>query len=205
MAVTLGSGLLKGLRIGLLGGSFNPAHDAHRHISLVALRHLNLHQVWWLVSPQNPLKSERGMAPFEQRMQSARDMAQHPAIRVTDMETQLGTRYTADTVRALTRRAPATHFVWLMGADNLLSFPRWHQWTRLMHSVPVAVIARPGYSLKARLSHAATRYAHSQYCVEAAAHLPGAKPPAWVFIEDQPNTLSSTRLRQELGAQWHTD
>lgn len=199
----LGSGLLGGLRIGLLGGSFNPAHEGHRHISLVALRRLGLHQVWWLVSPQNPLKPEQGMAPFADRMRSAQAMARHPSIHVSDIETQLGTRYTADTIRQLTNRAPATRFVWLMGADNLVSFPKWHRWTTIMETVPVAVIARPGYSLKARLSPAANRYAERQIPVEQAAQLADAIAPAWVFIEDQPTSTSSTQIRRQIGAAWH--
>jgi len=199
----LGSGLLGGLRIGLLGGSFNPAHDGHRHISLVALRRLGLHQVWWLVSPQNPLKPEQGMAPLASRMKSAQATARHPAIHISDIETQLGTRYTADTIRQLTTRAPAARFVWLMGADNLVSFPKWHRWTTIMESVPVAVIARPGYSLKARLSPAANRYADRQIPVEQASQLADAKAPAWVFIEDQPTSESSTRIRRQIGAAWH--
>jgi len=199
----LGSGLLGGLRIGLLGGSFNPAHEGHRHISLVALRRLGLHQVWWLVSPQNPLKPEQGMAPFADRMRSAQAKAQHPSIHVSDIETQLGTRYTADTIRQLTGRAPATRFVWLMGADNLVSFPKWHRWTTIMESVPVAVIARPGYSLKARLSPAANRYADRQIPVEQASQLATMQTPAWVFIEDQPTGQSSTQIRRHIGTAWH--
>lgn len=199
----LGSSLLGGLRIGLLGGSFNPAHDGHRHISMVALRRLGLHQVWWLVSPQNPLKPEQGMAPFADRMESALAMAQHPAIRVSDIETQLGTRYTADTIRQLAVRAPTARFVWLMGADNLVSLPRWHRWTTIIESMPVAVIARPGYSLKARLSPAATRYANRQIPVEQASQLAAMQAPAWVFIEDQPTAQSSTQIRRQIGAAWH--
>jgi len=204
-APPLGSGLLTGLRIGLLGGSFNPAHEAHRHISLVALRYLRLHQVWWLVSPQNPLKPQRGMAPFGQRMASAHAMADHPAIRVTDIETRIGTRFTADTICQVTARAPGTDFVWLMGADNLVSFPDWKRWTAIMEQVPVAVIARPGYSLKARLSKTATRYAATQISDADAAALPGMTAPAWVFIEDQPTPLSSTQRRSELGDNWPTN
>lgn len=186
-----------GLRIGLLGGSFNPAHEGHRWISLVALRRLGLHRVWWLVSPQNPLKPEAGMAPFAERFASARAMATHPAIAVADIEHRLGTRFTADTLAALTARAPHTRFVWLMGADNLVSLPRWRDWTRIMETVPVAVIARPGYSLKARLSPAARRYAHAQLPQDHARLLPGRTPPAWVFIEDRPTGISSTRIRAQ--------
>jgi nicotinate-nucleotide adenylyltransferase len=135
-------------------------------------------------------------------MQSARDMAHHPAIHVTDIETQLGTRYTADTVRQLTERAPNTRFVWLMGADNLLNFPRWNRWTEIMERVPIAVIARPGYSLKARLSPVATRYADRQFPQAHARLLPDVTPPAWVFIEDQPTAISSTQIRRQIGAAW---
>ena len=184
-----------GLRIGLLGGSFNPAHEGHRRISLVALRRLGLDQVWWLVSPQNPLKPEHGMAPLEERLSSARDMASHPSIRVTAIERHLGTRYTADTLAALISRAPKTRFVWLMGADNLLTLPRWHTWTRIMESVPVAVIARPGYSLKARLSPAAQRYARQQISADRGRALAACTPPAWIFIEDRPIAISSTQIR----------
>ncbi len=199
----IGELLTPGLRIGLLGGSFNPAHEGHRHISLVALKRLGLHQVWWLVSPQNPLKPEQGMAPFAERFASAKKAARHPAIKVTNIENQLGTRYTADTIRKLTDRAPGTRFVWIMGADNLIGFPRWHAWTEIMDRVPVAVISRPGYSLKARLSHAATRYAHRQFPPEHAKLLPDVEPPAWVFVEDRPTDASSTAIRAAIGSNWH--
>jgi len=199
------SSLSSGLRVGLLGGSFNPAHQGHLHISRVALRRLGLHQVWWLVSPQNPLKPQSGMAPLAQRLKSAQEMAQHPAIRVADIETHLGTRYTADTLYQLRQRAARTRFVWLMGADNLIAFPRWHRWTSIMQLMPIAVIARPGYSLKARLCRTSTRYASAQLPAAAARLLADARPPAWVFLEDQPDPTSASHIRQQLGTDWHAE
>ena len=184
-----------GLKVGLLGGSFNPAHEGHRWISLVALRRLGLHQVWWLVSPQNPLKPKSGMAPLAARMASARAVADHPAIVISDLEARLGSRYTIDTLHALRRRAPATHFVFLMGADNFIALPRWRDWTGIMESVPIAVIARPGYSLKARLSQPARHYAHRQLAQTDARLLAQTPPPAWVFLEDRPTPISSTAIR----------
>ncbi|MBT4905881.1 MAG: nicotinate-nicotinamide nucleotide adenylyltransferase, partial [Rhodospirillaceae bacterium] len=129
----------RGRRIGLLGGSFNPAHDGHRHISQLALARLGLDEVWWLVSPQNPLKSEAGMAPFESRLESADRIACDRRIRVSALEAELGTRYTADTLKALQNRYPAARFVWLMGADNLVQISRWRAWTQIFKTIPIAV------------------------------------------------------------------
>lgn len=131
-------------RVGLLGGSFNPAHGGHRRISVAALDRLGLDELWWLVSPQNPLKTSTGMAPLAARVASAKHAARHPRIRVKALP---GDRYTVDTVRALQRRHPGTRFIWLMGADNLAQFDRWHDWRGLARAVPIAVFARPGYSL----------------------------------------------------------
>lgn len=133
------------MKIGLLGGSFNPAHAAHRHISLEAMKRLGLDEVWWLVSPQNPLKSANGMADLADRMESARRIARHPRIRVTDIETRLKVRYTADTVALITARHPQHDFIWLMGADNLAGFHRWERWREIARRVPIAVVARPHY------------------------------------------------------------
>ncbi|MCA3255157.1 MAG: nicotinate-nucleotide adenylyltransferase [Alphaproteobacteria bacterium] len=133
------------MKVGLLGGSFNPAHEGHRHISLEAIRRLGLDEVWWLVSPQNPLKSAEGMAPLAARLGSARRVARHPRIKPTAIETELGTRFAIDTVAALQRRWPHVRFVWVMGADNLLQFHRWKRWRALARRVPIAVVARPHY------------------------------------------------------------
>ena len=130
---------------GLLGGSFNPAHGAHRAITLFAVEALGLDEAWWLVSPGNPLKPAKGMAPLEARFGSARELARRAPIRVTAIERELGTVYTVDTLRALKRRFPRRRFVWLMGADNLAQFHRWKDWREIAHEMPIAVIARPGY------------------------------------------------------------
>ena len=136
----------RGPRIGLLGGSFNPAHSGHLHISREAIRRLRLDELWWMVSPGNPLKTERGMAPFGARIESAKDTAHgQPRIRVTDIEARLGTRYTVDTILALKRRFPQYRFIWLMGADNLAAFHRWRGWRAIARAVPIAVFARPRY------------------------------------------------------------
>jgi nicotinate-nucleotide adenylyltransferase len=141
-------------RIGLLGGSFNPAHAGHRHISLEAMRLLGLDEVWWLVSPQNPLKPAVGMAPLAARLASARAMARHPRIRPTAIETELGTRFAVDTVAALHRRWPDTAFIWLMGADILPELHRWRRWRTFARTVPIAVLARPRYMRAALVSPA---------------------------------------------------
>src|SRR5262249_22048457 len=139
-----------GLRIGLLGGSFNPAHEGHLYASIVALKQLQLDYVWWLVSPQNPLKETASMADFSARLAAARPFTTHPRIVVSGIESALGTRFTVDTLAALKRRFPQLHFVWLMGSDNLIQLPRWRAWRRIFESVPVAVVARPGTALAAR-------------------------------------------------------
>jgi len=187
----------QGLKVGLLGGSFNPAHEGHRHISLMALRQLELDQIWWLVSPQNPLKSETDMAPLGVRLENARQLARHPRIHVTDIETGLGTRYTVDTVRALQNRFQDTHFIWLMGADNMIQLPRWEKWRTLMETIPVAVYPRPGYTLKARLSPAAATYRAAWLDATDAKALPTSSPPALCFLEGPQSTLSATSIRSK--------
>ncbi|NNL35121.1 MAG: nicotinate-nucleotide adenylyltransferase, partial [Silicimonas sp.] len=142
-----------GMRIGLLGGSFDPAHEGHALISREALKRFDLDQVWWLVSPGNPLKA-RGPAPLSERMARARDVMQHPQVRVTDLEARLGTRYTHATLAALAANYPGVRFVWLMGADNLAEFHRWDRWRDIMRLVPIGVMARPGQRISARMSPA---------------------------------------------------
>jgi nicotinate-nucleotide adenylyltransferase len=184
-----------GRRIGLLGGSFNPAHDGHRHISLMALQRLGLDEVWWLVSPQNPLKPARGMAPLAKRMADARAVARHPRIRVTDIERTLNTRYTVDTVRALKRLYPAHRFVWLIGADNLRQMPQWKAWADLFRAIPVAVFARPTYSLKALAGQAAARFAPRRLPESQARWLVRQQPPAWTFLRVRLHPASATTIR----------
>jgi len=183
------------MRIGLLGGSFNPAHEGHRHISLLALKHLHLDELWWLVSPQNPLKSTNDMAPFAERLASARAMARHPRIRVSDMETRLHTRYTADTLHALRARFPQTRFVWLMGADNLAQIPHWERWTEIFQSVPIAVFDRATYSFRALAGKAAQRFAKQRIESRNAATLADHKAPAWVYFHARRHPASASSIR----------
>ena len=183
------------MRIGLLGGSFNPAHEGHRHISLLALKHLHLDELWWLVSPQNPLKSTNDMAPFAERLASARAMARHPRIRVSDIESRLHTRYTADTLHALRARFPQTRFVWLMGADNLAQIPRWERWTEIFQSVPIAVFDRATYSYRALAGKAAQRFAKKRIEGRNAATLADHKAPAWVYFHARRHPASASSIR----------
>lgn len=188
--------LAPGLRVGLLGGSFNPAHEGHLHVSRMCIRALGLDRLWWLVSPQNPLKSSRDMAPLDERMASAQAMARDHRICVTDIETRLGTRYTFDTVSALTTRHPDVNFIWLMGADNMIQFPRWQRWRELANLVPIAVYPRPGYSLKARLSPAAMTLRASTLEISDAKLLSRLTPPALLFLEGRESALSATSIRE---------
>jgi nicotinate-nucleotide adenylyltransferase len=185
----------EGQRIGLLGGSFNPPHAGHLHVSLVALRRLALDAVWWLVTPGNPLKDTASLPPLAARLAGARAAARHPRIRVSGIEAALGTRYTVDTVATLIERAPTLRFVWLMGADNLVQLDRWRDWRRLAALVPFAVIDRPEGTLAALHAHAALALAAARLPEDEAAALPGRPPPAWCFLHGPRSELSSTRLR----------
>ena len=183
-------------RVGLLGGSFNPAHRGHLMISREALARLDLDEIWWLVSPQNPLKDPDGMAPFLRRLVDAADTAAVlPKVRVTDLEDRLGMRYTADTLRVLHLRFPGTRFVWLMGADNLRQIPRWREWHRIFASTPIAVFARPSHSLGALGGMAAQRYARARVSSAWARGLADMAPPAWVFFAAQLDPVSATAIR----------
>ena len=184
-----------GRRIGLLGGSFNPAHRGHLEISRTALERLGLDQVWWLVSPQNPLKPSHGMAPLGQRLSGARRLARDPRVRASALEGALGTVYTADTVTALARRFPRYRFVWLMGADNLVQISRWKDWETIFRTLPVAVFDRPSYSQRALAATAARRFAKRRLPEAAARSLAKRTPPAWVFVHQRLNSQSSTRIR----------
>lgn len=181
--------------VGLLGGSFNPAHSGHCAISLHALKQLGLDEIWWLVSPQNPLKSTRGMGPLDDRLCAAQKIARHPKIIVTDIERQLGTRYTVDTLRALRRRFPKIRFVWLMGADNLKQIPHWHKGLDIFELVPVAVFRRPTYAAGRRSGKAAQRFDHAWLPTKRARCLAKQKAPAWVVLDNQYNNLSATEIR----------
>jgi nicotinate-nucleotide adenylyltransferase len=182
-------------RVGLLGGSFNPAHEGHRHVSLAALRALGLDEVWWLVAPQNPLKPVAGMAPLAERVASARAVAAHPRLRVSAIETHFGTRFTADTIATLTERFPRTRFVWLMGADNLAQIHRWRSWRRIFMTVPVAVLDRSPYSYKALAGKAARRFAWSRVPARRAAGLAEAAKPVWAFLHQRRHPASASAIR----------
>jgi nicotinate-nucleotide adenylyltransferase len=183
------------LRIGLLGGSFNPAHEAHRAISLFALKRLRLDRVWWLVSPGNPLKDVRGLPSLAARISAADKVARDPRIVVTGIEAELNTRYTADTIAKLRRRFPHARFVWLMGADNLSQFSRWRDWQTIAELLPMAVIDRPSDSLRASASTAAQRLARYRLDEANAQKLADYAAPAWVFLRGLKLPLSSTALR----------
>jgi len=182
-------------RVGLLGGSFNPAHEGHRHISLEALKRLALDEVWWLVAPQNPLKPVRGMAPLTKRVAGARRLARHPRIRVLDLESRLGTRFTIDTVTVLQRILPRTRFIFLMGADNLTQIRHWKSWQGLFSRLPIAVFDRPTYCFKGLAELAARRYAHQRVALRAARHLADRPPPAWAFLPIKLDVHSATDIR----------
>jgi len=184
-----------GQTIGLFGGSFDPPHAGHVHITREALKRFGLDRVWWLVSPGNPLKSH-GPAPMAERMQAARTIMRHPRVEVSDIEAQLGTRATADTLAALQMIYPGVRFVWLMGADNLAQFHRWKDWRQIMESVPVGVLARPGQRISARMSPVARIYAQHRISGLASHLLARAAPPAWCFVNVPMVDLSSTAIRQ---------
>lgn len=184
-----------GLTVGLLGGSFDPPHAGHLHISKWALKAFRLDRVWWLVSPGNPLKRD-APADLPRRVAACRAIARHPRITVTDIEARLGTRHTQATLTALRRRYPGVRFVWLMGADNLKGFHRWDRWEEILATVPVGVLGRPGEQLRAGLSPAARRFARWRLPSSEAAALPFAAPPAWTLLSGRMLDLSSTELRR---------
>ncbi len=183
------------MKVGLLGGSFNPAHEGHKHISLLALKMLKLDAVWWLVSPQNPLKSAKGMAPIKDRLDSARNVSRHPRIIPTDIETMMGTRYTVDTLSTLKHRFGNTRFVWLMGSDNLHQFHLWNDWQKIFQTVPVAVFDRPpeGNSLPA--TPAGLKFQRYRIDESNAGALALCEPPCWTVLHTVLNPLSSTAIR----------
>jgi nicotinate-nucleotide adenylyltransferase len=189
-----------GMRIGLLGGSFNPPHVAHRAISLFAIKRLKLDRVWWLVTPGNPLKDQDGLTDLNQRAEAARKMAGDPRIDVSCLESVIGTRYTVDTITYLRRRASGLRFVWIMGADNLAQFHRWQNWRRIASEVPIAVIDRPPQSFRALAAPAAQALARYRLPENQAGRLADQRAPAWVFLTGMKSSLSSTGLRNPDGS-----
>ena len=190
-------GCFKGQTIGLLGGSFNPAHAGHKMITEFALKRLRLNTIWWLVSTQNPLKSKTGMRPLIDRLDTAQSMANHPKVSVKPIEFQFNTLYTADTIRTLKKRYRQTKFVWIMGADNLAQFTEWKDWNKIATMVSIAVFNRPGYSQKALSSRMARRYSGRRISECKSALLAKLKPPRWVFLHTLLNPISSTKIREE--------
>jgi nicotinate-nucleotide adenylyltransferase len=189
-------------RIGLLGGSFNPAHSGHRKLSRYALEAFRLDEVWWLVSPGNPLKGRRGMAPLEVRFASAMEMARRLPVRVTVIERQLGTLYTVDSVRALRRRMVGHRFIWLMGADNLVQFHRWRDWRTIARLVPIAVVGRPGYDAQAHTARAMGWLRRFVRPAGQAREWTKWRLPALVLLNMPPDPTSATVLRANR-PHWH--
>ena len=185
----------RGQRIGLLGGSFNPPHDGHRTITLLALQRLRLDKVWWMVSPGNPLKDTRDLPPIAERMAAACRVAAHPHVAVSTYEQQLGSGYTCDLIAALARRASTVRFVWLMGADSFADFHLWKDWRFIADTVPLAIIDRPGSTLAAANARAAVTLAGSRLAESEASRLADADAPAHVFLHGKRTTQSSTAIR----------
>jgi nicotinate-nucleotide adenylyltransferase len=184
-----------GMRIGLFGGSFDPPHEGHLEVSRVALRVLRLDQVWWLVSPHNPLKANAPSDDLHRRIAAARALANHPRIKVTGIEAALGTRYTAETLGRLLPRLRGVRCVWMMGADNLASFHRWRGWKDIARAIPIAVFNRPGSTLDALASPAALSLWPYRHAPSEAGRLAAIPPPAWVFLPSPYVAISSTELR----------
>lgn len=188
-------------RVGLLGGSFNPAHDGHLYLSRQAIKRLRLDAVWWLVSPQNPLKPRTGMAPTAERLTRARAVAAADRrIRVTDLEARAGLRYTVETVAWLRTAYPRLRFVWLMGADNLVQVDRWRRWSHIFHMVPIAVCARDSYAYPALVGKAATRFRRARLPDRSAVRLAECRPPAWVYLAIRRHPASATAIRAQRAA-----
>ena len=184
-----------GLRVGIMGGTFNPPHAGHVLISETALRRLRLDQLWWVVTPGNPLKETNGLPPLDQRMADCRAMITDRRVKVTGFEAELGTPYTAATLGYLRRRYDQVRFVWVMGADNLASFHRWQQWREILNLMPIAVVDRPGWRLRALASKTARAYDWAFVPESRAVDLPDMCPPAWTLLTGPLSPLSSTALR----------
>jgi nicotinate-nucleotide adenylyltransferase len=186
-----------GQRIGLFGGSFNPAHKGHVMVATYALKVLDLDWIWWIVSPQNPLKDPGETGEYDKRLAYTKEIAHHPRFVVTDIERQLGAKYTAETLRHLRPAMARADFVWIMGADSLANLHRWRNWIEIAEALPLAVLARPGYSIRALGSYAALRYEQQQLDSEFAQSLAGRSAPSWVFVSMPLRRESSTAIRAQ--------
>jgi nicotinate-nucleotide adenylyltransferase len=189
-----------GQKIGLYGGSFDPAHAGHRKASLLALKRLGLDQFWWVVTPGNPLKRRDCLPPLATRMKQAAIVASHPLIIITGMEAAFGTRYTADLIRILKKRAPRVHFVWVMGSDNLAQLDQWEDWREIAGNVPIAVVNRPGYLTTPLSSRAAQALSGCRIDEGSARALAYLRPPAWIYLTGPRAASSSTALRARRGS-----
>lgn len=185
-----------GMRIGLMGGSFNPPHEGHRHVAVTALRRLGLHQVWWIVTPGNPLKPKTGLASLDERLELAGGMATHPRIAVTGFEARLATAYSANTIAFLRRRYPSVHFVWIGGGDIIASLHRWRRWPAIFTMLPVAIFGRPGWDFAPLHAPAAIRFARARTGAARPRALATAQPPAWSYFLLPLKDVSSTALRR---------
>ena len=190
-----GLDLARGARVGLYGGSFNPAHEGHAHVAETALRRAGLDRVVWLVAPQNPLKSARGTPDIAERLAGVTRRARGPRMIISDIERRIGTRFTIDTVRWLKLRFPTVRFVWVMGADSLGGFHRWRGWAALAREIPIVVVSRPGVAMRSRFSPLARRFAHARRAPQAAATLALGPAPAWTYLPAPFRHVSSTALR----------
>jgi nicotinate-nucleotide adenylyltransferase len=195
-ALRTGFHLERGMRIGLFGGSFNPAHDGHAHVAETARMRMGLDRIIWLVSPQNPLKSRDETTPLAQRIAEIRPFV-GPRDIISDFETRINATYTLDTLRALKARYPGVHFVWIMGGDSLASFHRWRGWVQIAHMMPMAVVSRPGVLMKSRLSPAGQRFRRFRKPERTAKTLPGKKAPAWIYLKGPLHAASSTTIRAQ--------
>jgi len=189
----------KGMQIGLFGGSFNPPHAGHRLVAEIALRRLRLDQLWWMVTPGNPLKSTRELAPLAERIRLSEAFARDPRIKVTAFEAAFKIRYTADTLALVRAKNPGVDFVWIMGADSLRDFHRWQRWREIMLTFPLAIVDRPGSTLSFLSSMAAKTFDYARVDERDAPHLARMKAPAWTFIHGPRSSLSSTAIRRANG------
>ncbi|MBD9389538.1 nicotinate-nucleotide adenylyltransferase [Rhizobium sp. CG4] len=188
----------RGMVVGLFGGSFNPPHGGHALVAEIALRRLGLDQLWWMVTPGNPLKNHKELAPLSARIQACEHLVHDPRIKITAFEKSFGVSYTANTLKKIKARNPGVRFIWIMGADNLKSFHRWQKWREIAETFPIAVIDRPGATLSYLSSTMAQAYSHARVDEDDAGVLWTKNAPAWTFVHGPRSTLSSTALRNSV-------